>query len=190
MDQNRINKIIKIIAYLVIAFLLNQICQVFFPRLPVMPDFFFTLIWVFAYLYSDNFGIPLAIASCLLRDWLYSPIFGISLLVGLFTYYLAGHFLQLIWQRKLVFLPLQITVATVVSVILEKIIFQFSAFLQFDLSINLYNLDLFSKAVVRGVGLNLLATIVWTLIFKTMLPFIKSEKDIYAEDLAGVKGDI
>lgn len=184
MEHARLSLFIKGLIYVGLAFVLNQTVQFILPVQGIKPDIFFVLSWTFSYFYESRLRLPLTMACGLLRDWLYSPVLGLSLIVCLLTSYLAGHLFQVIWQRKFYYLPVQVSILTVLSRCLEVILLRLNLFFQYKISLGVFG-------VVRNLGLdlpmlllmNIMASVIFAFVLTHFYPFSKFEKELYAENL-------
>lgn len=180
-QNNFFSKLIKFIIYILFVFLLNQANQFFFSDLTCYADVFFILPWAFAYLYGGYDYLFLMIPSAIFRDWLFSSLLGLSLMIGLITSFLAKHFLQIIWQRKFIFLPLQVLLLSFIAQILENLILNLNIAIQFNTAFS-------GQSLWPTFNLEyLIQTVVFTLIIGCfiyrVLPFFYQKKDRYAEDV-------
>lgn len=183
-EQGRFSLFAKTILYLGIGLVLNQLAQFVWPGQAVKPDSFFVLSWTFAYFYESRLRLPLTLACGLFRDWLYSPILGLSLSICLLTSYLAGHLLQLIWQRKVYYLPVQIAILSLIARFFESILLRFNLFFQYKVPVTLPSLvNAFSLDLPRIILLNILVSLIYCIVLTRFYPFSRLDKEVYAEDL-------
>ncbi len=180
MQQSSVSKLIKFIVYIIFAFFLNQISQAFLPGLTYYADVFYILPWAFAYLYGGYDYLFLTIPAAIFRDWLFSSLLGMSLIVGLFTSFLAKHFLQNIWQRRFIFLPIQVLLLSLIAQMIENFILDLNLALQFDLPLR--GRELLPDFNIQYFIITVIFTFIIGYFIYKILPFINQEKDVYAED--------
>lgn len=189
MEKNSIIlNILKILLYLLFAFVINQSMQYIFPAANSYPDFFLTLIWAFSYLFGGTWSFLVIILSGFLRDWLFSPIMGLSILIGILTALFSSNIFQVVWQRKPFFFPVQAVMLHFIARLIETTVYQLNYSFQFDLSIQIPVIwRAFTANLGPSLGLNLIASLIWLLILRYLIPFEKIEKDAYAEEIANLK---
>lgn len=186
--NNKFFNVLKILIYVVIAFILNQSVQYIFPQANYFPDFFLTLIWTFSYFFGGIWSLLLVTISGLVRDWIFSPIIGSSIFIGLVLALFSSNILQFIWQRKPVFFPIQVIILHFIGKLMEIIIYQLTYIFQYDIAIQLTVISTkFTENLIGSLLLNLLVSLVWLLILKYMIPFYKNEVDLNAENSTDLK---
>ncbi len=183
MKSNSFSRIIKIVLYIVIVLFLNQIIQAVFPNLKEYPDVLLILPWSFSFLFGGHWYLLITVVLSILRDWIFSPLLGMSVLIGLITSFFANHFLQNVWQRKLIFLPAQVTIVYVIARILESVINMINLSIQFEIPFSF--LRVFSFLDFSFITLIIMTACISFLIGYMMLkviPYEEKERDVYAED--------
>ena len=55
------------------------------------------------------------------HDWLFSPIIGVGIFIGMLTSIICSSFLQSVWQRRSAFLFVQALIALLVTKFLEAV---------------------------------------------------------------------
>ncbi|HHU52502.1 MAG TPA: hypothetical protein GXZ43_00265 [Clostridiaceae bacterium] len=176
--KNLIINFLKVLLYCFLAFVFNQISQVIFPSLKVYPNFFFSLIWVFAYLYNSIWSLVVGLLAGFFHDWLFSPIIGVGIFIGMLTSVFCSGFLQSIWQRRTAFLFVQSLIAILVTKFLEAFFHFMFSVLQYELVLKFsYIRHSFVRDLPLSVGVNLLATVLWFLILRFIIPYTKIKQD-------------
>jgi rod shape-determining protein MreD len=175
--KNLIINFLKIMLYCLLAFIFNQISQVAFPSLKVYPNFFFSLIWVFSYLNNSIWSLAVGLIAGFFHDWLFSPIIGVGIFIGMLTSVICSGFLQSLWQRRSAFLFAQALIALIVTKFLEALFHFMSSVLQYELTLKFnYIWQNFVRDLPLSVGVNLLATVLWFLILRFIIPYTKTKQ--------------
>lgn len=191
MQKGKFKSVLKIVLYILIIFACQQISQNIFPELSIYPDFFFVLIWTFSYFNEPEWSILLAIIAGVMRDILFGRIFGLSIILGILGIYLARHLFQFVWQKRFRFLPVQIILLSVITNFLETLALNILNIFQSEQKFSLEQvLFSFKNQIVQSILLNLIAMLLTYLLISRIIPFIKKEKDVYAEDVLKIKGEL
>ncbi|NLJ71332.1 MAG: hypothetical protein GX328_07775 [Clostridiaceae bacterium] len=176
--KNIIINILKILLYCSLGFIFNQIGQFSFPSLKVYPNFFFSLIWVFAYINNGIWSLVLGLLAGFFHDWLFSPIIGVGIFIGMLTSIICSNFLQSIWQHRSAFLFVQAFIALLVTKFLESIFHFISSVLQYEIALKFnYIGQNFLRDLPLTIAFNMLAAGLWFLILRFVIPFEKSKPD-------------
>lgn len=170
--------ILKLLLYCLIGFIFNQSLQIIFPDWQIYPDFFYSLIWVFAYFNSGIWNLILGILVGFFHDWLFSPVMGIGIFIGMISSIISSNFLQTIWQRRTGFLFVQVVFLQLITKLCETVLIYISFALRYDLPISLQILqkNFFSDLPLRFI-LNLGATAIWILIVHYLIPFVRNDQN-------------
>lgn len=168
---------LKILLYCLLGFIFNQINQMAFPSLNIYPNFFFSLIWVFAYLNNSIWSLAIGLLAGFFHDWLFSPIIGVGIFIGMLTSLICSSFLQSVWQRRSGFLFLQALIALLITKFLEAVFNFMSSVLQYELVLKLnYIGKIFVRDLPLTIMFNMLATGLWFLIIRYIIPFEKTKQ--------------
>ncbi|NLM19946.1 MAG: hypothetical protein GX217_08030 [Clostridiaceae bacterium] len=175
--KNLIINFLKIFFYCLLGFIFNQISQLAFPGLKVYPNFFFSLIWVFAYLNNSIWSLTIGLLAGFFHDWLFSPIIGVGIFIGILTSVICSSFLQSVWQRRSAFLFIQALVALFVTKFLEGVFNYLFSFLQYELAIKFnYIWRNFVRDLPLTICVNMVATVLWFLILRFIIPYKKPKQ--------------
>ncbi|HHT24597.1 MAG TPA: hypothetical protein GXZ76_03625 [Clostridiaceae bacterium] len=185
--KNLIINFLKILLYCLLGFIFNQINQMVFPGLKIYPNFFFSLIWVFAYLNNSIWSFVMGLLAGFFHDWLFSPIIGVGIFIGMLTSIICSSFLQSVWQRRSAFLFVQALIALLVTKFLEAVFNFLFLVLQYEIPLKPHYIgNDFVRDLPLTIGVNMLATILWFLILRFLLPYEKpkqsSEFDSFYDD--------
>lgn len=190
MNSSKIKLVFKILLYVILAFVCNQIVQQIFPGLDIYPDFFFVLIWTFSYFHKIEWSLLLAVISGLFRDILFGQVFGLSIILGILGAYLASHLLQFVWQQRIRFLPVQVLLVSLIIKFLETISLNIVTMFKFSETFLLNQVFIsYRYQIPSYIGLNFIATVICYILINHVFPFEKMEKDVYAEDMLNLNGE-